>query len=66
LRRQHNAELHNVFHQLSFGWLNNKNEIEGACGTYGIRRGTYRVWMGEVSKIDHWKELVYFQYLDNK
>jgi hypothetical protein len=34
-------------HQLLFGRSNEKNEMSGACSTYGGRSGVYRVLVGK-------------------
>jgi hypothetical protein len=30
-----------------------KNELDGACSTYGGRRGEYRFWWGDLRGRDH-------------
>jgi hypothetical protein len=34
-------------HQILFGDKIEKNEINGACSTYGVRKGAYRVLVGK-------------------
>jgi hypothetical protein len=34
-------------YQILVLWLNKKNVMSGACGTYGERRGVYRVLVGK-------------------
>jgi hypothetical protein len=33
------------------------NEMGGACGTYGSRRGAYRVWWGDMRERNHLEDL---------
>ena len=36
-----------ILHQILLGDKIEKNEMTGACCTYGVRRGAYRLWVGE-------------------
>jgi hypothetical protein len=33
------------------------NEMGGACGTYGVRRSSHRVWWGNIRKRDRLENL---------
>ena len=34
-------------HQILLGDKIEKNEMNGACSTYGVRKGSYRLWVGK-------------------
>jgi hypothetical protein len=44
-------------HYILSGDQNKKNEIGGACSTYGERRGVYRVSVGNSKERNHLEDL---------
>jgi hypothetical protein len=44
----------NLFHVVSCFEKIQKNEMGGACGADGEKRGVYRVWWGNLGERDHW------------
>jgi hypothetical protein len=34
-----------------------RNEMGGACGTYGERKGAYRFWWGDLRERDNFEKL---------